>query len=331
MDRWLRWIAPSLCLVAAACSGGVSEPVWSASSGGATISLGYIPDGFSYMGTEERVGMGAPDAVAVFHTFGNEDGSMWFSVAWQEPMFTPWGYLGVHEVRDDRDFGVSTQGWLNRISWEEQCAGVLVESTRVERGPLVDSDTLWRIVWGITYDPDEAPSCPESWGPFQGDWEFFGEVAKVEFTGDFVVDLPWYRWRLGPMEITLTTGEVLEVPEGSNRSDWCKGIQPDVWIREDDGCWIAGAFDEQGLVDGWQTFKSDHPRHRLFSLPLLEGVLDGAVVVRGYRVPLAEDVWIDLRCCPDETRTLEDMIGWVSPRFHADRGEVVYFGCYCQA
>jgi hypothetical protein len=320
----------AVVLVAATCSGGPSEPVWSNSSEGATVSLGYVPDGFSFVGVEELVGMGADDAVAVSYVFENEDGSERFSVAWQQPRFTPGAVLGVGRERDGRLFGVSDHGWLHRISWEEQCAGILVESTRVESGPLVDIDTLWRIVWEITYVPDEAPSCPEPWGRFQGDWEFFGGVSTVEFTGDFVVDLPWYRWRLGPMEITLTSGEVLEVPEGSNRFDWCVGIPPDVWLREDDGCWIAGAYDEQGRVSGWETF-TPHRRFRTFKLPVIEDVLDGAVVVRGYPIPLADDVEINLECCPDDVQTLEDMIGGVGPMFDAERGEAIFFGCYCEA
>ena len=130
------------------------------------------------------------------------------------------------------------------------------------------------------------------------------------------------------MEVNLAAGQVLEIPEGSDRGSWCQGIDPEVWVREDDSCWIAGALDEQGLVSGWMTFKPGSGNR--FDPGFVDEIVDGAVIIRGYPIPIAEDVRVDLRCCPDEWTGIEDM---TSPLVQFDAGsqEIVHMGCACQA
>jgi hypothetical protein len=69
-----------------------------------------------------------------------------------------------------------------------------------------------------------------------------------------------------------------------------------------------------------------------FQVGYIEELVAGDAVIRGYPIPVADDVDIDLRCCPDEFTGLEDFgNGWGGAYFDTDRGEIISVGCLCTA
>jgi hypothetical protein len=172
-------------------------------------------------------------------------------------------------------------------------------------------------------------------------WTFFGEVTHIEWTGDYVIDLPENRWRLGPRDVTFADGRVLHFPADNRRPDWCRPIDPDVRSQDLDTCWIAGILHEHGVVYVWETFRVRARRaqgevvgHGFdFGRFQVEGVMDGAVVIRGYPVPLAEDAQMWLSCCRPHVETLEELVeqgGKGYAYFDTDQGEVTSVSCLCR-
>jgi hypothetical protein len=159
-------------------------------------------------------------------------------------------------------------------------------------------------------------------------WDFFGQVTHVEWTGDYVVTtMEDTSVRLGAMEVTLADGQVLQFPAGGSQFGWCRPVDPEVWSQDYEDCWVAGTMDEPGeFVDSWQTFRPAGLGR--FDLPGIDDVVDGEVVIRGIRFPVAENLRTDLTCC-EGVETLEDMIGRVTPRLDAASGEIVYVWCSC--
>ncbi|MBU1226547.1 MAG: hypothetical protein KJ698_04965 [Actinobacteria bacterium] len=162
------------------------------------------------------------------------------------------------------------------------------------------------------------------------DWDFFGRVAHVEWTGDAVVIITEGRpGLLGEMNVTLVDGRVLRFPSGGSAGQWCRPIDREVFSQDYDNCWVAGTLDAAGTVESWETF-THGPKWTSLQLPPYEEVVDGAVVIRGIRFPLAEDVNIVLWCCAGEDATLEDGIGRAGSRFDTETGEIDRVVCYCR-
>jgi hypothetical protein len=162
------------------------------------------------------------------------------------------------------------------------------------------------------------------------DWDFFGQVVHVEWTGDYVVQPPdrVLLGLLGEMDVTLADGQVLHFQAGGKRTAWCKPIDPDVWVQDYENCWVAGSLDEsRQVVYSWRTMKPGPAR--AFLLGGVEAIVDGEVVVHGYRFPISESVWLRLKCCPEDVQTLEDTIGEGYALFNVDTGEVVRIECGC--
>jgi hypothetical protein len=174
-----------------------------------------------------------------------------------------------------------------------------------------------------------ACSEPPAPGP-PPDWDFFGRVVHVEWTGRSVLLPVWGNQVLGQMEATLADGLILRFPDGGRRSTWCRPVDPGAFSLDYDNCWVAVTMDEQGfLVDSWETFM--HGPKARFQLPVYEAVVEDAVVIRGIRFPLADDVRLRLDCCTGETGTLEEGIGQAVSRFDAETGEIDRVECYCRA
>lgn len=307
-----------------------AESGWSDIGWGVGITIGFIPDDFFGLWTESNV-------ASEFHSFINGDQSVRFSVGWLRSGSPRW-YEGQEVTRNGIEYYIETSWRYTRILREVgEDEVIVVQTRRLVGGEKLDVEMLWRIAESVEYDPD-----PGSVGPPpdlnppdpRPTWEFFGQVVHIVFTGDYVVDEPGRMGILGPMEVTLADGDVLRFPAGGERVRWCRPVHGEIRSGDVEDCWVAGAWDEEGLVLSWETFQVGPYRvrgevvGRGFSLRSgIEGVVDGAVVVRGYALPLAQDVVVDLGVCPPGVDTVEEVAEGGGGFFDVDRGEIVHISC----
>jgi hypothetical protein len=316
------------------------RPAWSDTGWGVGITIGYLPEGYYYGRTDDF--FEGWEANRFFHE-GEEGTPGSLSVTWlagdraEEETVE-----GEHAVRWGREFIVD-RTWPRAVIYEHQADGSLIKvvNDRYGDNPRLDMVTLWQVVRSITYDPDTddnwgfAPAGPGRGSP--PDWDFFRQVARAVWTGEYVVD-PERRWRwMGEMEVTLTDGRVLRFPAGDHRHRWCGRVVSEVRSVDYDDCWLVGTLDETGTVDEWDTFKPGDIRQDRevigwgFTLNgAFDEVLDGTVWVRACAFPLADDVVIDTTCCPTETYETADDLGTGFVVYDVDRGEVIKVGCFCR-
>jgi hypothetical protein len=159
-------------------------------------------------------------------------------------------------------------------------------------------------------------------------WDFFDEVIHVEWTGDYVIDLPDDRFGLGPRTVTLADGRVLHLEGDHRRQEWCRPIDPEVWSQDVEGCWIGGIEDENGRVLYWTVFEVRERKsrgevvghgfrvHRRTPFQMAES---HHAYLRGYPISVAEDVHLSLHNCKGDPTSFY---------FETDRRDITAMSCW---
>lgn len=119
---------------------------WSDADWGAGITVGYVPEGFSYLISEGNI-------VYMGHRFANEDETVEFSVAWFRSDSPRWGE-GQEVTRRGTEYYIEKSWRWTRILrevGEDEVIGVMIR--RIDGGPKVDVATLWLIAESVIYEP----------------------------------------------------------------------------------------------------------------------------------------------------------------------------------